>query len=204
MLTRLELVPVTAIRGVQTITWSPESSAGRRWVVLPRGHGDPATPGGRASRPCVDDVPARSISLSRGVKVFAVMVLVRSLRGAVPATLRRHSHGAEPRPSGRSSAASAAATYLIHLAMADPRTATISGPSRGEGVAPDVDRHERASADPPGEGSGPAAGPPPRRRKSCRPSRTDPARAIAAVSSGTRTPSAKRSRSGLRGPFQTV
>src|SRR4029079_12860767 len=44
----------------------------------------------------------------------------------------------------------------------------------------------------------------PKAEKSCRPSRTDPARAIAAVSSGTRTPSAVRSRSGLRGPFQTV
>src|SRR5262245_13694208 len=44
----------------------------------------------------------------------------------------------------------------------------------------------------------------PKAEKSCRPSRTSPARAIAAVSSGTRTPSAVRSRSGLRGPFQTV
>ena len=32
----------------------------------------------------------------------------------------------------------------------------------------------------------------------------DPALAMAAVSSGARTPSAWRSRSGLRGPFQTV
>ena len=44
----------------------------------------------------------------------------------------------------------------------------------------------------------------PKARKSCRPMKTDPARAIAAVSSGTRTPSAVRSRSGLGGPFQTV
>ena len=44
----------------------------------------------------------------------------------------------------------------------------------------------------------------PKALKSCRPMKTDPARAIAAVSSGTRTPSAVRSRSGLRGPFQTV
>ena len=44
----------------------------------------------------------------------------------------------------------------------------------------------------------------PKERKSCRPMKTDPARAIAAVSSGIRTPSAERSRSGLRGPFQTV
>ena len=34
--------------------------------------------------------------------------------------------------------------------------------------------------------------------------KTDPALAIAAISIGTRTPSAVRSRSGLRGPFQTV
>src|SRR6478752_7111793 len=40
--------------------------------------------------------------------------------------------------------------------------------------------------------------------KSCRPMKADPARAIAAVSSGVRTPSAIRSTSGLRGPFQTV
>jgi hypothetical protein len=40
--------------------------------------------------------------------------------------------------------------------------------------------------------------------KSCRPMKADPARSIAAVSSGTRTPSAVRSRRGLRGPFQTV
>ena len=44
----------------------------------------------------------------------------------------------------------------------------------------------------------------PKALKSCRPMKTDPARAIAAVSSGVRTPSAVRSRSGLRGPFQTV
>ena len=44
----------------------------------------------------------------------------------------------------------------------------------------------------------------PKARKSCRPMKADPARAIAAVSSGTRTPSAVRSRSGLGGPFQTV
>ncbi len=44
----------------------------------------------------------------------------------------------------------------------------------------------------------------PKALKSCRPRKTDPASAIAAVSSGTRTPSAERSRSGLRGPFQTV
>ena len=44
----------------------------------------------------------------------------------------------------------------------------------------------------------------PKALKSCRPMKTDPARAIAAVSSGARTPSAVRSRSGLRGPFQTV
>src|SRR4051795_4943028 len=44
----------------------------------------------------------------------------------------------------------------------------------------------------------------PKARKSCRPMKTDPARSIAAVSSGVRTPSAVRSRSGLRGPFQTV
>ncbi len=44
----------------------------------------------------------------------------------------------------------------------------------------------------------------PKALKSCRPSKADPARAIASVSSGTRTPSAVRSRSGLRGPFQTV
>src|SRR5436190_15825085 len=44
----------------------------------------------------------------------------------------------------------------------------------------------------------------PKELKSCRPMKADPARAIAAASSGTRTPSAIRSRSGLRGPFQTV
>jgi len=44
----------------------------------------------------------------------------------------------------------------------------------------------------------------PKAEKSRRPSKTDAARAIASVSSGTRTPSAVRSRSGLRGPFQTV
>ena len=44
----------------------------------------------------------------------------------------------------------------------------------------------------------------PKAVKSCRPSRTSAASAIAAVSSGRRTPSAVRSRSGLRGPFQTV
>ena len=44
----------------------------------------------------------------------------------------------------------------------------------------------------------------PKALKSCRPMKADPARAIAAVSSGARTPSAVRSRSGLRGPFQTV
>src|SRR6188472_4420567 len=44
----------------------------------------------------------------------------------------------------------------------------------------------------------------PKAPKSCRPMKTDPTRAIAAVSSGIRTPSALRSRSGLRGPFQTV
>lgn len=44
----------------------------------------------------------------------------------------------------------------------------------------------------------------PKALKSCRPMKADPARAIAAVSSGTRTPSANRSRLGLRGPFQTV
>ena len=44
----------------------------------------------------------------------------------------------------------------------------------------------------------------PKALKSCRPMKADPARAIAAVSSGVRTPSAVRSRSGLRGPFQTV
>src|SRR4249919_429942 len=46
--------------------------------------------------------------------------------------------------------------------------------------------------------------PAPKARKSCRPMKTDPARAIAAVSSGSRSPSAIRSCSGLRGPFQTV
>ena len=45
---------------------------------------------------------------------------------------------------------------------------------------------------------------PPKALKSCRPMKTDPARAIAAVSSGVRTRSAVRSRSGLRGPFQMV
>ena len=40
--------------------------------------------------------------------------------------------------------------------------------------------------------------------KSCRPTKACPARSIAAISSGARTPSAQRSRSGLRGPFQTV
>ena len=44
----------------------------------------------------------------------------------------------------------------------------------------------------------------PKAEKSCRPMKTCPARAIAAISSGSRTPSAYRSRSGLRGPFQTV
>ena len=44
----------------------------------------------------------------------------------------------------------------------------------------------------------------PKALKSCRPMKTDPASDIAAVSSGARTPSAVRSRSGLRGPFQTV
>src|SRR5204863_4878170 len=44
----------------------------------------------------------------------------------------------------------------------------------------------------------------PKARKSCRPMKADPARSIAAVSSGSRTPSARRSLSGLRGPFQTV
>ncbi len=44
----------------------------------------------------------------------------------------------------------------------------------------------------------------PKALKSCRPMKTDPARSIAAVSSGTRTPSAVRSARGLRGPFQTV
>jgi hypothetical protein len=45
---------------------------------------------------------------------------------------------------------------------------------------------------------------PPKAEKSCRPSKTDPALAMAAMFSGARTPSAWRSRSGLRGPFQTV
>ena len=44
----------------------------------------------------------------------------------------------------------------------------------------------------------------PKALKSCRPMKTDPARDIAAVSSGVRNPSAVRSRNGLRGPFQTV
>ena len=44
----------------------------------------------------------------------------------------------------------------------------------------------------------------PKALKSCRPMKTDPARDIAAVSSGSRNPSAVRSRNGLRGPFQTV
>ena len=44
----------------------------------------------------------------------------------------------------------------------------------------------------------------PTARKSCRPMKADPARAIAAVSSGSRNQSAVRSCSGLRGPFQTV
>jgi hypothetical protein len=44
----------------------------------------------------------------------------------------------------------------------------------------------------------------PKALKSCRPIKVDPACAIAAMSSGVRTPSAVRSNNGLRGPFQTV
>ncbi len=44
----------------------------------------------------------------------------------------------------------------------------------------------------------------PKALKSCGPTKACPARSIAAMSSGARTPSAWRSRSGLRGPFQTV
>ena len=46
--------------------------------------------------------------------------------------------------------------------------------------------------------------PPPKPVKSCRPTRACAASSIAVTSSGSRTPSAVRSRSGLRGPFQTV
>ena len=66
---------------------------------------------------------------------------------------------------------------------------------------------ERSLPAGPGPMHGPdrrAGPPPPKAQKSCRPSRAGPARAIAATSSGTRTPSAVRSRSGLRGPFQMV
>src|SRR6476646_9694830 len=93
-----------------------------------------------------------------------------------------------PRPTSRRTAT---IRRTIPRRKASARTSIVtSRPSRRTRTACTVRTGERSAA--------------PKALKSCRPTKTDPARDIAAVSSGARNPSAVRSRNGLRGPFQTV
>ena len=203
---------------LRTITWSPESRFGcvRRLVLALEDVRDPRRQAAERLVGGIDDVPASfdlALACRVGLRAHRFSVVSCSF---VPtrrprATRRRLSPcaGAAAPSRAGTRAASAARTPVssIFPRPTSRRTATIrlTIPRRKASALTSI-----VTSDPllltrtectVRTGFRSAA---PKAAKSCRPSRTDPARAIAAVSSGTRTPSAVRSRSGLRGPFQTV